>query len=87
MNKNNIYYVNREHFQSRYNVNGSSLVTVSAARRGDPLNESRHTAFDDAGGLRLLTEEEVLDLVASENAAEGWKHGDVEPDGALILTY
>lgn len=90
MKNKNIYFADYSTFESRYfTTNGlGEQVTVSVGRRGQARNENSHTAFDDCcGGLRLLTEEEVLDIVATLNAEQGYKQGDVEADGTPILTY
>lgn len=88
MKNKKIYFADYTPFKSHYHLNDGCDVTVSVACRDPEFNHRHHTAFDDCcGGLRLLTEEEVLNIVAKDNAEEGWKHGDVEADGTPILTY
>jgi hypothetical protein len=87
MKNKKIYFIDRTEFTTHYQTEDGRNVAVSVGCRGRYQHENHCTAFSLTGGLRRLTEEEVADLVAQFNTNEGWKAGDVEPDGTPILTH
>jgi hypothetical protein len=87
MKNKKIYFIDRTPFTTHYNPEDGREITISVGCRGRDTKGNHCTAFNESGGLRLLTEEEVRDTVAKFNSAEGWKQGDVEADGTPILTY
>jgi hypothetical protein len=86
MKNKKIYFVDYTKFTTHHNPEDGREITVSVGCRGRDVKENHSTAFSASGGLRRLTEIEASDLVAHFNADEGWKQGDVEDDGTLILT-
>jgi hypothetical protein len=86
MKNKKIYFIDRTEFTTHYQTEDGRNIAVSVGCRGRDTSENHCTAFNETGGLRRLTEAEAADLVASFNADEGWKQGDVEADGTPILT-